>query len=709
MMTTVTDGPLVVEQPIETVTEAMPQLAATALLGLIAAALGVAGFVLSTDHSGVHPADVVRLVLIVGWAAGGVAVAREASTRALGLIVLSGTTVAGLRSIAAGLLERGDAVALAELAEPVAASLVLAAGFHLVLSVPSGLLQAQARRTAALSGYAVAVLIGLFRWAEQPTPPRWPLVVGAGVAIAAGLPASNRRYLDARGVTRQRLQWLGLAVALLAEIALIVLALRLLLGWPDAAPEVIAAALLLVPAALIAGSSRRLVGQVDRLLSHTVSLAGLSALVVIVYLVIVVGLGRVPTDDERTILVLSMLAAAVAGLLFLPTRERLTEIANRVVYGEARDPGEALETFGTRLTRALPMDELLLQLAELLRKHMALVSAEVWSGTEGRLERAAAVPDRGPGTLAVGEKELPVVTRAGVSGRAWASVWLPAALEGHGGGPLRVVPMANGGELFGLIAVERRLADDEFTEEDERVLTELARQVGLALKNSSLDSALQETLKEVQRTNVELQASRARIVATADAERRKIERNLHDGAQQHLVALAVKLRLIRTLAERDVEQAIAMIEEARGDVQATVDEVRALAHGIYPKLLMDLGLGDALQAAAGRAALPTRVTTEGVGRYPEEVEAAVYFCCLEALQNAGKHAGDGAEATVHVVDDGTLLQFEVVDDGAGFALADRSDGHGFVNMADRLGAIGGTVNVESAPGHGTKIRGAIPI
>ena len=212
----------------------------------------------------------------------------------------------------------------------------------------------------------------------------------------------------------------------------------------------------------------------------------------------------------------------------------------------------------------------------------------------------------------------------------------------------------------------------------------------------------------MQRKNAELQQSRARIVASGDAERRKIERNLHDGAQQHLVALAVKLRLIQRLSEADPQQALSMLEDARNDVLATVEEVRALAHGIYPPLLMDRGLPEALQAAAGRASLPTTVSAAGIGRYGQEVEAAVYFCCLEALQNAGKHAGDGASAQVTIAVEGDELRFEVRDDGAGFDLATGVRGHGFVNMADRLGAIGGSVEVWSAPGAGTRITGRVP-
>jgi len=199
-------------------------------------------------------------------------------------------------------------------------------------------------------------------------------------------------------------------------------------------------------------------------------------------------------------------------------------------------------------------------------------------------------------------------------------------------------------------------------------------------------------------------------VAASDAARRQIERNLHDGAQQHLVALAVNLRLVQQLADADPATAKEMLAQLGHDVQDAVQELRSLAHGIYPPLLVDRGLGEALGAAAGRAALPTHVEATGTGRYPQDIEAAVYFCCLEALQNAGKHAGEGASAKVRVWEEAGGLLFRVADDGAGFDAANRtSPGAGFVNMGDRVGAIGGSVAVESSPGKGTCVTGRIPL
>jgi signal transduction histidine kinase len=208
------------------------------------------------------------------------------------------------------------------------------------------------------------------------------------------------------------------------------------------------------------------------------------------------------------------------------------------------------------------------------------------------------------------------------------------------------------------------------------VLTELARQTGLAFHNAQLDTALQSSLDELRRQADELRASRARIVASGDAERRRVERDLHDGAQQHLVALAVNLRLARDVVLDDPPAAAEMLEELTGAVQDTIRELRELAHGIYPPLLVDSGLPEALRAVASRTPLDVDVVTDGIGRYPGDVEAAIYFCCLEALQNASKHAPD-AHVAVRVWEDAGGLLFEVADDGPGFdvrlARRDRRD------------------------------------
>jgi signal transduction histidine kinase len=504
------------------------------------------------------------------------------------------------------------------------------------------------------------------------------------------------------------MQWIGWAVVVAGEMIIVTVALSLVTDWPNHIGEIALAASGLIPIALAAGTLTRMLARIDRLLTHTVSLAGLSALIVVAYLIALAAFGRRPDDSERSLLLLSMLASAGAAIAHQPARAWLSDRANRVVYGDRISPDEALRTWGARLTRAIPLDELLLQLAETLRKSMQLRSAQIWAGAAGHYEVVAMVPHRNVKPYAVGAKERAVVSRAGVSGGRWLDIWLPGLVD-TATTTTRVAPIAHSGELLGLIVCERPADRAAFTDEDDRVLTELARQVGLALHNVQLDTALQASLDELRETNDELRASRVRIVAAGDAERRKLERNLHDGAQQHLVALAVKLRLAKDAVVDDPADAEAMIDEIRGNLQEAITELRSLAHGIFPPLLMSGGLTEALPAAAARATLPT-MTEIAVGRHRQEVEAAVYFCCMEAMQNSGKYAGDNASGSIKVWEDELALHWEVTDDGPGFdARGDFASGHGFVNMRDRMGSFGGTVEVISGAGCGTVVRGQLPL
>lgn len=667
------------------------------------------------DRVPLGPGRALAIVLVAAWAVGAVFVAAHRPREPLAAIVALAAFVSAVALFGAALAGRDVATAtvrdFGSGLRGAAIALFPAVGLHLVLGVPDGALVTRARRVWVLAGYVASAVLAVTFVHDRPDIALAPLVVVAAVDAVAGLVGYVARYRGARSVQeRARLQWPAWGVVVAGVISLGAWVLHELLSWPDDLRTVVLATTVLIPLSLALGASARLAVRIDRLLVHTITMAGLVAMVAASYLLIVLGLGRAPNGDEKTLLGLSMLAAAIAALLWIPVRERLTEFATRRVYGERHAPDEVIRTFGSRLTRALPLDELLLQLAESLKKTMSLSVAEVWTrGASGKLERSVSVPDRGAAQMTLGAEEETVVARAGVSGLAWAGIWLPQLLTVDDE-VLRVAPITNSGELLGMIIVRRPQGALPFDEHDDQALTELARQVGLALHNVKLDSALQESLDEVRRQADELRASRARIVEAGDAQRRRIERDLHDGAQQHLVALAVSVNLARQIADSDPDSAKAMLEQIGKDLQEAVQELRNLAHGIYPPLLMDRGLAEALSAAAGRAALPTGVEADGVGRYPQQVEAAVYFCCLEALQNAAKHAGDGAEAMITISEDEGALLFEVRDDGAGFDLASRAhEGHGFVNMGDRVGAIGGSLSVESAPGQGTAIRGRIPL
>jgi signal transduction histidine kinase len=691
-------------------------VASLVALTLTLVALGAAAYAPVLGRHGNLDTEVVRAVLIGAFAlAGAFAVLRRPFERQGGL-VLAGSALGAVAALFAAVLQShahgGDvsatAVSVARFVVPVAVALLPVVAMHLLLGLPDG--SCRLSRAAIVVGYVIGAGVGVAIWTRRPALPLWPVAVEVAVFGTIGLVGSQRRYARSRGVERQRMQWFGWALAVGAEMLVVALALRVLWGWPTRPWLVVMVSSLPLAVALAMGSSRRLAGRIDRILAHTVSLAGLTGIVVIVYLVIVVGLGHTPNHDQRSLLALSMAAAAVAALLYGPARQRLTQYANRIVYGEREAPDTVLRTFGNRLSRAIPMDELLLQVAESLRKTLGLSAAEVWTGSGGHLERTVSVPDTPVVRMALNDEEQTVVARAGVTGTAWVEIWLPSLLQGREDSVVRVAPTTHSGQVLGLIVAVRPPASDQFTTDDDTMLTELARQVGLALHNVELDSALQESLDEVRRQADELRASRARIVAASDAARRQIERNLHDGAQQHLVALAVNVRLARQLAERDPEASAKILDQLGEAVQDAVQELRSLAHGIYPPLLIDRGIGEALRSAAGRAALATTVEADGLERYSPEREAAVYFCCMEALQNAGKHAGEGAAAMVKVWVEDEELCFEVRDTGVGFdAHSTLAHGAAFVNMSDRVGAIGGTVQVESAPGQGTTVAGRIPL
>jgi signal transduction histidine kinase len=446
-----------------------------------------------------------------------------------------------------------------------------------------------------------------------------------------------------------------------------------------------------------------------RLVVYAISFAGLAGVVVVVYLAVVLGIGRIPSSEQTTLLAFSMIAAAVTALVYPPVARRLSEFTTRLVDQERGMPDEVLETFGNRLAVAISLDELLLQLAESLRRAFDLEAAEMWTGAGGVLERVASDPDRGRASLILTTQEEAVVAHAGVCGSAWLKVWLSQLLSGREEAELQAVPITHTGELFGLIVIEGRGESEPLTTDDEHVLAALARQLGLALNNVRLDSALQASLDELRMQADELRASRARVVAAADAERRRIERDLHDGAQQHLIALAVNLRRARNLANSDAGATRAVLEELATDVQDALDEFRDLAHGIYPPLLIDRGLVEGLRGAVARAPLPTRLETGTLRRYSPEVEATVYFCCLEALQNASKHAGADARATIRLWVEQDALQFEVADDGPGFEVETLRRGAGLTNIGDRLGALGGSLSIRSSPGDGTRVTGVVPV
>jgi signal transduction histidine kinase len=207
----------------------------------------------------------------------------------------------------------------------------------------------------------------------------------------------------------------------------------------------------------------------------------------------------------------------------------------------------------------------------------------------------------------------------------------------------------------------------------------------------------------------EMRARQARQFAAADAERRRIERALHDGVQQDLIAVAVRVQLARRLAATDLPAAMAVLDEVEGEVREALDRARALADGIYPSLLEAAGLAEALRSAASAVGVPAKVEATGLARHPADIEAAAYFCCRSALENVAAHAGSGARATIHLREEPDALRLEVVDDGTGFDPRVCPLGSGLTDARDRIEALGGVLAIESEPGRGTRIAATVPL
>jgi signal transduction histidine kinase len=207
----------------------------------------------------------------------------------------------------------------------------------------------------------------------------------------------------------------------------------------------------------------------------------------------------------------------------------------------------------------------------------------------------------------------------------------------------------------------------------------------------------------------DLRAAQRRVALAGDAERRRIERDLHDGAQQRLMALRLELGLLEERVRDDPKRATEMLRSLRLELDDALQELRELAHGLYPPLLASDGLEAALVATARRSAIPVTIDASGMTRAPREIESTAYFCCLEALQNAAKHAGPDARAVIELRMEKGCLSFSVRDDGAGFDLGDMRPGYGLINLRDRVSALGGDASVTSAPGAGTMVTGRVPL
>ncbi|WP_404380429.1 histidine kinase [Knoellia locipacati] len=434
------------------------------------------------------------------------------------------------------------------------------------------------------------------------------------------------------------------------------------------------------PRRLLRGLHRGVAGELLVLL-------GVAGFVVWVYVVVVLGGGALTGHTASPSVPLSVLATTVVALSFARVQAALERATVRWGLGVS-SPYDVLSHFSNSVSSASASEELPATMAMLLAQGTGAKWAQVWVNVAGRVTLAATWPpdvdeDRTPPSLGL---ENLAVTSEGV----------------------RTLPVRHGSQLLGVLRLQERpgLA---LTLVEERLFAGLAAQAGLVLKWVGLRAELDNRRAELLVRSEELKASRERLIETQDAERIRLERDLHDGAQQHLVALTVNLRLAHTIVNRSPTRAAALLSEQAVAAQVAIETLSALSRGIYPRQLADHGLGVALRAAVAGGVMPVNIYTDGLSRPPAQVEAALYFCCMEAVQNAAKHSAASA-VSVRVDEGPDSWQLTVTDNGTGFdqTRAAGASGAGLANMLDRLDAVGGTVKVESSGGTGTTVTALVP-
>ena len=555
----------------------------------------------------------------------------------------------------------------------------------LFLLFPTGQLRSQRWRPAAWFVGAVfalttvvALVIATHFWSDPFTgrAQNPPLVVAAFTLVLAALVVSVVavvvRYARSAGEERLQLKWFA-AAAVLVVATFLVSAVN---GSVLASVVNNLAFLCLWTAIGIAVLKYRLY-EIDIVISKAVLYGSLAVFITAVYVGLVVGVGTLAGGRDSPLLAAA--AAAVVAVAFQPVRQRVGRLASRVVYGRRATPYQVLSDFARRIGGAYASEDVLPQMAQIVSAGTGADHVTVWLRVGDQLRPEACSDGGHP---------------AGPSDGGQLAVPLPVdgdelpSLPGTG----LNVPVVHQGALLGAISV-RMPKGEPLRPAGQQLVADVASQAGLVLANAGLIE--------------DLRASRQRLVTAQDEARRRLERNIHDGAQQDLVALAIKLQLAATTVT-DVTQARQSFGELRADAAGALENLRDLARGIYPPLLADQGLTAALNAQASKSALPVTVDADGIGRLGQDAEAAVYFCCLEALQNTAKYA-HASQARICLQARDGALRFTVSDDGAGYDARHTPMGSGLRNMADRLAALGGGLEVRSAPGQGTTIAAHLPI
>jgi signal transduction histidine kinase len=414
---------------------------------------------------------------------------------------------------------------------------------------------------------------------------------------------------------------------------------------------------------------------------HLLVLAGLVAFVGAVYVAVVIVLGVLVGRSDAPSLLLSVAATVIVAVGFEPVRSRLRAWANSLSGRPHPLPYEVLTHFAPDSEASA--EETPLRMAKVLAAGVGARRVQVWLLAGGRLRLAAVHPESDgepPAPPELSDEPTPV------SGRHVRSV-------------------RHSGELLGVLVVEQR-EGERLTPVEEELLDSLAAQAGLVLRNLGLTADLHCQLLDVSARADLLRMSRRRVVASEDVERQLLERDIHDGAQQQLVALAVNIRLVQSLLTRSPDQAGELLESLDQSVEQAVADLLEVVGG-GPRLLAQAGLAAALRSAAGSSPLPVTLVSSRLGRYPAHVELALYFCCMEALQNVAKHAAAHA-AVIELHGDERSVTACVRDDGRGFDLHGSGKG-GLRHMAERIEEVGGALSIRSDRRNGTTVRAEVPL
>ncbi|GAC1484048.1 MAG: hypothetical protein PVSMB9_09930 [Candidatus Dormibacteria bacterium] len=530
---------------------------------------------------------------------------------------------------------------------------------------------------AAVSSFTQIVYVSVDRSLVANAPsglPTTPLgmafVVGTLLgllAIFGAVGALAVRFRRSRAAERQQMKWFVTAVALQGLLWAASLPQSAVLHVPlyrvPFFEVVIPFALLAMPLAIAVAILRQRLYDIDLVISRGLAYAALAAFITAAYLVIVVGVGLVVGTGGRPNFVLSILATAAVALLFQPVRARVQELANRLVYGMPANPYETLASLARSIGTGR-VDDLLLNIAQ-----------SISAGAKAERTRVSLI--------------LP-------GGSSHAVEWPAGGRRSFE----HAFPISHHGELIGQIDVAGG--------GDAASARALADQAGLALRNLRLSAELADRLEQIETQASELAASRMRLVAAQESERRRLERDLHDGVQQELVALIAKLRLARNQLQRDPQLATETLADLQGGIQRALTDLREVAHGIHPAVLSSQGLVEAVETMAGRMPIGVRVQADGQirnSRYAPEIEGAAYFVVAEGLANVLKHSGAG-QATVLIAAENSHLNLEVSDDGHGFDAGAVGDS-GLRGLRDRVEALGGTLGIDSRP-NGTRLRASLP-